>query len=145
MPLSIVFIAFGWSTDSPCNSHTNCSRLKFLTSCSLRGQLNFPFSSLLYSMINPSPSHSRAFSRSLRLPQNKNRLSENRSRSNSSRLAYAWTALQGSPRLIFWILTFCCPRFLGGSAAVLRLLLQSLSGVLGEFSPDKPYKVYDFP
>ena len=57
MPPSIVFIAFGWSTDSPCNSHTNCSWLKFLTSCSLRGQLNFPFSSLLYSMINPSPSY----------------------------------------------------------------------------------------
>ena len=43
-PPSSFFIAFGWSIDSPCSSHTNCSRLRSLTSCSLRGQLNRPVS-----------------------------------------------------------------------------------------------------
>ena len=78
LPL-IFFITLGWSIDKPCISHTNCSCVSFLTSSSFFGQLNFPVSRRLYIRRNPSPSHKSAFSLSFLLPQNKNKLSVNRS------------------------------------------------------------------
>ena len=56
-PPATFLIAFGWSIDSPCVSRMNCSRVIFLTSCSLRGQENFPSSRRLYSSRKPSPSY----------------------------------------------------------------------------------------
>lgn len=75
-PPSTFLIAFGWSTDKPCISHMYCSCVRLRTSCSLRGQLNFPSSSRLYSRRNLSASHSSSLRRFLRLPQNRNALLE---------------------------------------------------------------------
>ena len=68
------FIALGCSILNPCMSQVNCSQVSCLTSCAFRGHWYRPLSSLLYSRTNPSGSHSNAFSRSQRLPQNRNKL-----------------------------------------------------------------------
>ena len=113
-PPSTFLIALGWSTDKPCISHMYCSRVRLRTSCSLRGQLNFPSSSRLYSRINPSASHSSTLRRSLRLPQNRNALLEKR-----SSLYCCWT-MAASPSMDFLISV--CPQ----TTAIFSLLWELL-------------------
>ena len=55
----------------PSSSLVSCSGVRSLRSELFLGQLNLPSATLLYKRRKPSPSHTRAFIRSVFLPQNR--------------------------------------------------------------------------